>query len=136
MSEVSKQQTSAQNVDSSPAAASPTGAAPPPQQAPEVPQTTGATQDARAGTGPTTPPAAEAVRAVKYRHQWLQTPTHVEVSLAAPAPCRAGVCGMGLMPHLSVHGRLCSLLSVVIAAKPLNSVMFARLQCCTELHGH
>jgi len=53
--------------------------APPAQAPPTKAETNGGGKSS--GTAPATPPVAEAVRPVKYRHQWLQTPTHVEVSV-------------------------------------------------------
>ena len=54
--------------------------APPPQAPRAEASTNGDGNSTASGAAPPTPPGAEAVRPVKYRHQWLQTPTHVEVS--------------------------------------------------------
>ena len=79
-----QQQSTAQPDAARPAAASPSAAPPavPPPEAPraEASKSSNAKPDSSGGA-PATPPVAEAVRPVKYRHQWLQTPTHVEVSV-------------------------------------------------------
>ena len=76
-----KQQPSAQNGTGRPETASPTATIPTPvAQAPsaEASKSGDVTSDV-SGSMPATPAAAEAGRPVKYRHEWLQTPTHVEV---------------------------------------------------------
>jgi len=76
-----QQQPPAQST-SLPTAASTAVTPAPPAQAPPIEAATDGDGES-SGTAPATPPVAEAVRPVKYRHQWLQTPTHVEVRASA-----------------------------------------------------
>ena len=76
-----QQQPPAQGTSSPTAAPTAVTPAPPAEAPPAEAATDG--DGKSSGAAPATPPVAEAVRPVKYRHQWLQTPTHVEVRVAA-----------------------------------------------------